>query len=117
MVTDGVVVGLTVTIDVEKYHVTYFAKHPMANASISFTDRDDSLRGVIWFYKDLTQMPEDELMQDEDGVPYFFGYSSMEHFTNILNLVRTERVCLKGSPDLMWIETAKECISGECNGR
>ena len=59
----------------------------MANASISFTDKDDNLRGVIWFYRDLKQMPEDELMQDEDGVPYFFGYSSMEHFPNIQQLV------------------------------
>ena len=106
---------MTVTIDVEKYHVTYFAKHPMANASISFTDADDKLRGVIWFYKDIQQMPEDELMQDEDGVPYFFGYSAMEHFPNILGLVQSERVRLKGSPDLMWIETAKERISGECD--
>ncbi len=98
---------VTVTIDVDKYHVTYFAKHPMANASISFTDKDDNVRGVIWFYKDVQQMPEDELMQDEDGEPYFFGYSAMEHFPNILKLVQTERVCLKGSPDLMWVETAK----------
>lgn len=106
--------SMTVSIDVDKYHVTYFAKHPMANASISFSDKDDKLRGVIWFYKDLEQMPEDELMQDEDGVPYFFGYSAMEHFPNILQLVQSEKVCLKGSPDLMWIETAKECISGDC---
>ena len=105
---------MPVTIDVEKYHVTYFAKHPLANASISFTDRDDNLRGVIWFYKDLTEMPEDELMQDEEGTPYFFGYSAMEHFPNILNLVQTEKVCLKGSPDLMWIETAKERMEGAC---
>ncbi|NIP37066.1 MAG: hypothetical protein GWN18_19010 [Thermoplasmata archaeon] len=103
---------MTVTIDVDRYHVTYFAKHPMANASISFTDKADNLRGVIWFYKDLQQMPEDELMQDEDGEPYFFGYSAMEHFPNILKLVQSEKVCLKGSPDLMWIETAKESLSG-----
>ena len=35
--TNGVA-RMTVTIDVDKYHVTYFAKHPLANASISFTD-------------------------------------------------------------------------------
>ena len=102
---------MTVTIDVEKCHVTYFAKHPMANASISFTDKAENLRGVIWFYRNLDQMPEDELMQDEDGTPFFFGYSSMEHFKNILSLVQTEKVCLKGSPDLMWIETAKESFT------
>ena len=106
---------MTVTIDVEKYHVTYFAKHPMVNASISFTDKENKVRGVVWFYKDTEQMPEDELMQDEDGTGYFFGYSSMEHFKNILGLVQTERISLKGSPDLMWIETAKECISGVCD--
>lgn len=105
------VARMTVTIDVDKYHVTYFAKHPLANASISFTDKDENLRGVIWFYRELDQMPEDELMQDEDGTPFFFGYSSMEHFKNILNLVQTEKVCLKGSPDLMWIETTKERIT------
>ena len=106
---------MTVTIDVEKYHVTYFAKHPFASASISFTDKEDNIRGAIWFYDDVERMPEDDLVQDEDGVPYFFGYSSMEHFSNILNLVQSEKVCLKGSPDLMWIETAKECISGVCD--
>jgi len=106
---------MTVTIDVEKYHVSYFAKHPFASASISFTDKEDNVRGAIWFYDDPEKMPEDDLMQDEDGMPYFFGYSSMAHFQNILSLVKSEKVCLKGSPDLMWIETAKECISGVCD--
>jgi hypothetical protein len=108
------VVGMTVTVDVDRYHVTYFSKHPIASASISFTDAEDNLRGAIWFYDDPAKIPEDELMQDEDGVPYFFGYSSMDHFRNILDLVRTEKVCLKGSPDHMWIETQKEPISGVC---
>ena len=106
---------MTVSIEVDRYHVTYFSKHPLASASISFTDPEDNLRGVIWFYDDPTKMPDDELMQDEDGVPYFFGYSSMDHFPNILELVRNERVVLKGSPDHMRIETAKEPISGICD--
>jgi hypothetical protein len=38
----------------------------------------------------------------------------MEHFPNILKLVQTEKVCLKGSPDLMWVETAKETMQGDC---
>ena len=106
---------VTVTIDVEKYYVTYFSKHPLASASISFMDTDDKLRGAIWFYDKPENLPEDELLQDEDGVPYFFGYSSMDHFKNVLELVRTEKVRLKGSPDHMWIETAKEPISGVCD--
>ena len=106
---------MTVTIEVDKYHVTYFSKHPLASASISFTDGEDRLRGAIWFYNSTEDLPEDELMQDEEGLPYFFGYSTMDHFQNILELVRTERVYLKGSPDHMWLETSKEPISGVCD--
>jgi hypothetical protein len=77
----------------------------LASASIQFIDSDQRLRGAMWFYDNPNQLPDDELMEDPEGLTYVFGYSTMEHFRNVLELVRTEKICLQASPEFMWIET------------
>ena len=111
---DTGVVDVTISIDVERYNVKYFSKHPLASAAISFMDADSKLRGAIWFYDSGEELPNDELCEDEDGLHYIFGYSTMDHFKNVMEMVRNERVVLRGNADFMWLETEKECISGEC---
>jgi hypothetical protein len=96
---------MTECIEVDKYYVNYFSKHPLASASIQFMDGAGQMRGAMWFYDNPKELPNDELMQDEDGMTYVFSYSSMDHFKNVLEIVRKEKVCLKGSKDFVWLET------------
>ncbi len=98
---------LTETIEVADYYVNYFGRHSLCSASIFFVDKDSEFRGAMWFYDRPDEMPEDELCHDEEGLPYIFGYSTMDHFKNILELVRKEKIALRGNPGFMWIETIK----------
>ena len=96
------------TIEVDRYYVNYFSRHPLCSASIFFVDKDSEFRGAFWFYNESSELPEDEVCVDSEGLPYIFGYSTMNHFTNVLELARKENIVLKGNPGFVWIETVEK---------